>query len=76
MPVAIVRLGSPRKANEGVRIGTVRRPPRGVPKAQFAKRLLHRDKPDILQVIDEESELFLKRTHSAEAKQAIARFLK
>ena len=38
MPVAIVRLGSPRKANEGVRIGTVRRPPRGVPKAQFTKR--------------------------------------
>lgn len=38
MPIAVVRLGSPRKANEGLRIGTVRRPPRGVPKAQFAKR--------------------------------------
>ena len=36
MPIAIVRLGSPRVANEGVRIGTVRRPPRGVPKAEFA----------------------------------------
>jgi enoyl-CoA hydratase/carnithine racemase len=43
---------------------------------RITKRLLHRDKSDILQVIDEESELFRKRTHSAEAKQAIARFLK
>jgi uncharacterized protein YeaO (DUF488 family) len=38
LSIAIVRLGSPRKPNEGLRIGTVRRPPRGVPKAQFAKR--------------------------------------
>jgi len=37
MPIAVVRLGSPRKPDEGLRIGTVRRPPRGVPKAQFAK---------------------------------------
>jgi uncharacterized protein YeaO (DUF488 family) len=36
--VRIVRLGSPRMAGEGTRIGTVRRPPRGVPKAEFAKR--------------------------------------
>jgi enoyl-CoA hydratase/carnithine racemase len=43
---------------------------------RITKRLLHRDKPDILQVIDEESELFRKRTHSAEAQEAIARFLK
>lgn len=33
-----VRLGSPRGENEGTRIGTVRRPPRGVPKAEFASR--------------------------------------
>ena len=38
MPVRIVRLGSPRAEGEGLRIGTVRRPPRGVPKADFAKR--------------------------------------
>ncbi len=38
MPVRIVRLGSPRGPGEGLRIGTVRRPPRGVPKADFAKR--------------------------------------
>jgi uncharacterized protein YeaO (DUF488 family) len=36
MAVRIVRLGSPRHAKEGLRIGTVRRPPRGVPKAKFA----------------------------------------
>lgn len=36
MSVRIVRLGTPRAANEGLRIGTVRRPPRGVPKTQFA----------------------------------------
>jgi uncharacterized protein YeaO (DUF488 family) len=36
MPIRIVRLGTPRAKNEGLRIGTVRRPPRGVPKAKFA----------------------------------------
>ena len=36
MSIRIVRLGTPRSEGEGVRIGTVRRPPRGVPKAQFA----------------------------------------
>jgi uncharacterized protein YeaO (DUF488 family) len=38
MPLRIVRLGTPRAKNEGLRIGTVRRPPRGVPKTQFASR--------------------------------------
>ncbi len=36
MAISIVRLGSPRHDGEGPRIGTVRRPPRGVPKAEFA----------------------------------------
>ena len=36
MPLRIVRLGTPRAAGEGTRIGTVRRPPRGVPKSEFA----------------------------------------
>ena len=36
MTVRIVRLGTPRHAQEGTRIGTVRRPPRGVPKNRFA----------------------------------------
>ncbi len=38
MAVRIVRLGSPRAKGEGTRIGTVRRPPRGVPKSEFASR--------------------------------------
>lgn len=38
MSVRIVRLGSPRLTGEGTRIGTVRRPPRGVPKAEFANQ--------------------------------------
>jgi len=36
--ITVLRLGTARKSGEGLRIGTVRRPPRGVPKAQFAKR--------------------------------------
>ena len=38
MAVSIVQLGSDRAPGEGLRIGTVRRPPRGVPKAEFASR--------------------------------------
>jgi uncharacterized protein YeaO (DUF488 family) len=38
MSIFIVRLGSPRKRGEGLRLGTVRRPPRGVPKSDFASR--------------------------------------
>lgn len=38
MAIRIVRLGSPRAKGEGLRIGTVRRPPRGVPKNEFASR--------------------------------------
>jgi uncharacterized protein YeaO (DUF488 family) len=37
MAISIVRLGTPRKRGEGLRIGTVRRPPRGVPKSDFAR---------------------------------------
>jgi uncharacterized protein YeaO (DUF488 family) len=36
--IRVVRLGSPRLKDEGPRLGTVRRPPRGVPKAEFASR--------------------------------------
>ena len=38
MSITVLRLGSARKPNEGLRIGTVRRPPRGVPKSEFATR--------------------------------------
>ena len=37
MSIFIVRLGTPRKAGEGLRIGTVRRPPRGVKKSDFSR---------------------------------------
>lgn len=38
MAISVVRLGSPRRRGEGLRLGTVRRPPRGVPKAEHASR--------------------------------------
>ena len=38
MPIRVVRLGSPRAPGEGTRLGTVRRPPRGVRKEDFAAR--------------------------------------
>lgn len=38
MAISIVRLGSERAPDEGLRMGTVRRPPRGVPKAEFASQ--------------------------------------
>ena len=38
MSLRVVRLGTPRHPGEGTRIGTVRRPPRGVPKTEFSKR--------------------------------------
>ena len=36
--IHVVRLGSPRRKDEGVRFGTVRRPPRGVPRSEFSTR--------------------------------------
>ena len=38
MAVSVLQLGTPRGAREGLRIGTVRRPPRGVPKSQYASQ--------------------------------------
>ena len=38
MAIRVVRLGNPRAPGEGLRLGTVRRPPRGVPKAEYASR--------------------------------------
>lgn len=38
MAIRVVRLGTPRAPNEGLRLGTVRRPPRGVKKEEFARR--------------------------------------
>jgi len=38
MAIRVVRLGSPRTPGEGLRLGTVRRPPRGVPRTEHASR--------------------------------------
>lgn len=38
MALRVVRLGTPRAVGEGLRIGTVRRPPRGVPRSEFARQ--------------------------------------
>ncbi len=38
MAISVLRLGTPRTPGEGLRVGTVRRPPRGVPKSEFSKR--------------------------------------
>lgn len=38
MAIRVVRLGSPRHPSEGLRVGTVRRPPRGVPKSEWGTR--------------------------------------
>lgn len=38
MPIRIVQLGTPRIPGEGLRLGTVRRPPRGVPRTEYASR--------------------------------------
>ncbi len=41
MAVHFVRLGSPRQTNEGLRIGTVRRPPRGIKKEEYASKNIY-----------------------------------
>jgi uncharacterized protein YeaO (DUF488 family) len=38
MAIRVVRLGAPRSPGEGPRLGTVRRPPRGVPRSEFGRR--------------------------------------
>lgn len=38
MAIRVVQLGAPRVSGEGLRLGTVRRPPRGVPKTEYASR--------------------------------------
>jgi uncharacterized protein YeaO (DUF488 family) len=62
MAIRIVRLGSPRARGEGVRIGTVRRPPRGVPKAELAAR----DFYDVWLPNLAPSEALLKRARAAD----------
>jgi uncharacterized protein YeaO (DUF488 family) len=62
MPVRIVRLGDDRRRDEGLRIGTVRRPPRGVPKSEYAARNIY----DVWLPVLAPSEPLLKQALTAE----------
>jgi uncharacterized protein YeaO (DUF488 family) len=64
MTIRIVQLGSPRHPQEGLRIGTVRRPPRGVPKAEYSKRDLY----DVWLPNLAPSEALLKEAHASLAE--------
>ena len=66
MPIRVVRLGSPRATGEGLRLGTVRRPPRGVPKAEFASRDLY----DVWVPDLAPSEALVKQALSADSEHA------
>jgi uncharacterized protein YeaO (DUF488 family) len=70
MPLRIVRLGSPRHPQEGLRLGTVRRPPRGVAKADYAKR----DFYDVWLPNLAPSEALLKAGQSANDARSWSRF--
>ena len=72
MSVYIVRLGSPRLEKEGVRIGTVRRPPRGVPKKELAARNFY----DVWLPELAPSEPLLKLWRAAEDQNQWQRFAK
>lgn len=83
MAIRIIRLGSSRMANEGLRIGTVRRPPRGVRKGDIAKKDIY----DVwfpnlapsdallkeLTPVDDVAWKKFKRRYFAEMKQSTAR---
>lgn len=72
MPIRVVRLGSPRATGEGLRLGTVRRPPRGVPKAEFASR----DFYDVWVPDLAPSEALLKEALSADSERAWRAFVR
>ena len=66
MAIRVVRLGSPRAKGEGPRLGTVRRPPRGVPKREYASR----DFYDVWLPNLAPSESLLKAAHAADDERA------
>ena len=70
MTLHIVRLGSPRGPREGLRIGTVRRPPRGVPKAEFARQNWY----DVWLPLLAPSAELVKEAQGAENEREWARF--
>ena len=70
MPVRVVRLGTARVAHEGLRLGTVRRPPRGVPKAEYGAR----DFYDVWMPDLAPSEALLKQGQQATDEKSWRRF--
>ena len=70
MAIRVVRLGSPRAPGEGLRVGTVRRPPRGVPKDEYASRDLY----DVWLPELAPSEELLKRAHAVADEGSWRRF--
>ena len=72
MAIRVVRLGSRRAKDEGTRIGTVRRPPRGVPKSAFATR----DFYDVWLPDLAPSDALVKQGLAAEDDRAWAAFVK
>ena len=66
MAIRIVRLGSPREQAEGLRLGTVRRPPRGVPKDEYAARNIY----DVWFPNLSPSEALLKKALAADDEQS------
>ena len=72
MAIRIVRLGTARESDEGLRLGTVRRPPRGVPKSEHASR----DFYDVWLPDLAPSEALLKQGQAAEDERAWKTFVK
>ena len=72
MAVRIVRLGADRFPGEGLRVGTVRRPPRGVPKSQYSSKNFY----DVwLPTLAPSSET-VKLAHGAKSAREWARFMR
>lgn len=74
MSVRVVRLGSERTADEGTRIGTVRRPPRGVPKSGFAVQNWYDVWFPVLAPSAETVKLALAATTPAQWRQFVRRY--
>jgi uncharacterized protein YeaO (DUF488 family) len=72
MAIRVVRLGSPRIPGEGLRLGTVRRPPRGVPKSEYVSR----DFYDVWLPDLAPSESLVKEAIHASDERAWGRFVK
>jgi uncharacterized protein YeaO (DUF488 family) len=70
MSIRIVRLGSKRVEGEGLRVGTVRRPPRGVPKSEYASKDIY----DVWLPNLSPSEELLKEAQAAEDDASWSRF--